>query len=93
MAESKHTMILEDRQQLNITGISNVDSFNENLIELSGVMGGIDISGEGLRIAALDLDKGRIAINGTVEAIVYGRSREERSVRHKSKKALSRILR
>jgi len=93
MADGKQTMILEDRQQLNITGITNVDSFDENRIELSGVMGSIDIGGESLRIAALDLDKGRIAISGTVEAIVYGQNREERSVRHKSKKALSRILR
>ena len=92
MAESKQTMVLEDRQQLNITGITNVDSFDETMIELSGVMGSIDIRGEGLRITALDLDKGKIAVGGTVEAIVYGQSREERSVRHKSKKALSRLL-
>ncbi len=92
MAESKQSLTLEDRQQLHITGISNVDSFDESRIELSGVLGAIDISGEGLKIAALDLDKGRIAVSGQVTAIIYGPDREARSMRHKGKKALSRLL-
>lgn len=92
MAENKQTVILEDRRRLSVSGISNVDSFDEQKIELSGTMGGLDISGAELKIAALDLEKGHIAINGVIESIIYCQSREERSMRHKSKSALSRLL-
>lgn len=92
MSEQKQILTLEDRKQLFISGIRNVDSFGEQQIELNSVLGGIDISGEGLKIAELDVTAGEIRISGEVESIRYCRSKEERSTRQRGKNALARLL-
>lgn len=92
MTESKQKLVLEDRKQLSISGIHNVDGFGDQQIELSTVLGGLDIYGENLKISGLDLTAGNITISGQIDSINYCRSREEKSVRHKSKNALARLL-
>lgn len=92
MAENRHRLILDERVSLMLNGVSNVDVFDEAHIELSGSFGGIDIEGEGMKIAALDLDEGKISISGTIDAFAYCQSREEKKMRHKGKKALSRLF-
>ena len=92
MTESRQTLVLEDRKSLSISGIRNVDSFDEQRIELSSVMGTIDITGAGMKIAGLDLTAGNILIQGEIDVLAYSRSKEEKSVRQKSKSALARLL-
>lgn len=92
MTENRHRMIIDERTSLMLNGVTNVDSFDESHIELSGSFGGIDIEGEEMKIAALDLDEGKISVNGMINAVTYCQSREEKKFRHKSKKALSRLL-
>lgn len=92
MAESRQRLILEERRELLIGGVLDVESFDETRIELNSSLGGIDISGAGLKIAALNLDEGKITISGQIDSIAYVQSRTERSIKHKSKKALGRLL-
>ena len=92
MAESRQRMMLEDRRQLALTGVKAVDSFDEELIQLNSELGGVEISGEGLQIGSLDLDQGRVEITGRIDGVAFVKSREERSVRHKSKNVLARLL-
>lgn len=93
MTEIKQRLLLDDRKELMLSGISNVDSFDEQAIELNSNMGGIQIGGDGLKIASLNLDEGKVTISGTITSIVYAKTREEKTMRHKSKNALSRLLR
>ena len=92
MAESRQRLMLEDRRQLALSGITAVDSFDEQLIQLNSELGGIEICGEGLTIGALDLEQGRVEVSGRIDGVAFVKSREERSVRHKSKNALARLL-
>ncbi|MDO4732806.1 MAG: sporulation protein YabP [Bacillota bacterium] len=92
MSEKGQKLILDDRKQLSISGINNVDSFGEQQIILSSVFGGMDILGSGLKISGLDLTAGSILITGEIESISYCRSREEKSMRRKSRNALARLL-
>ena len=92
MTESRQRLLLEERRQLTLTGVKAVDSFDEQLILLDSELGGLEISGEGLQIGALDLEQGRAEIGGRIDALSFVKSREERSVRHKSKNALARLL-
>ena len=93
MTENRHRLILDEKTSMMLNGVSNVDSFDEDHIELSGSFGGIDIEGEGMKIASLDLEEGKITISGLIDAFAYCQSHEEKKMRHKSKKALSRLLR
>lgn len=92
MNESRSRLVLEERKRLEVNGVRNVDSFDEDCIQLDSVQGGLEISGSGLKIAALDLDAGRVEISGQIESLIYGKSREERSARHRSKNVLTRLL-
>lgn len=92
MTDSRQRLLLEGRSELALTGVKAVDSFDEQLIQLDSELGGVAISGEGLQIGALDLDQGRVEVSGRIDAVAFVKSREERSVRHKSKNALARLL-
>ena len=64
-------IFIEDRNKVTITGVEQVDSFNDNTIILRTVKGGMTIRGEGLNVGKLNLDNGNININGIINGIVY----------------------
>lgn len=64
-------LIIEDRKKLVIDGIINVDSFNENFMELSSNLGRIEIEGNNLKIEELRQDDGKIYICGQIDGIFY----------------------
>jgi sporulation protein YabP len=76
MAEIKPTfknqnIVIEDRTHINISGVEQVDSFNENTIILSTIKGGISIKGEGLNVSKLNLDEGNVKITGVINSLTY----------------------
>ena len=66
-----HQVVLEDREQLMISGVEEVESFDENTILLSTAQGGLEVLGEGLHIEKLSLDGGDLKVEGTVNALIY----------------------
>jgi len=66
-----HQVVLEDREQLTISGVEEVESFDENSILLSTACGGLEVQGEGLHIEKLSLDGGDLKVDGTVNALIY----------------------
>lgn len=64
-------IIIEDRSKINITGVEQVDSYNENTIILSTIKGGISIKGEGLNISKLNIDDGSVKISGLINSLTY----------------------
>jgi sporulation protein YabP len=92
MPESTHKLLLEGRKVLEISGVTAVESFDNERIELTTNLGGLDIGGEGLMISALDLANGQVAIGGLVNSLQYGKTRAEKSARHKRKNMLERLL-
>lgn len=64
-------IIIEDRNLISLTGVEQVDSFNENTIILSTLKGGLSIKGEGLNMSKLNLDDGSVKISGLVNSVIY----------------------
>lgn len=73
-----HQIILEEREQLVISGVEEVESFDENTIYLTTAQGGLEIQGEELHIEKLSLDGGDLKVEGRVNALIYGEERRER---------------
>ena len=69
--DTGHHVILEDREQLMISGVEEVESFDESAIFLTTAQGGREIQGEGLHIEKLSLDGGDLKVEGTVNALIY----------------------
>ena len=73
-----HQVVLEDREQLTVSGVEEVESFDESSILLSTALGGLEVQGEGLHIEKLSLDGGDLKVEGTIHALIYSDDRGRR---------------
>ena len=64
-------IVIEDRNRISISGVEQVDSFNDTTIVLSTIKGGLSIKGEELNISKLNLDEGSVKISGTINSLIY----------------------
>lgn len=66
-----HSLNLINRKNMDLTGISNVINFDDKEIILQTTMGYMVISGEDLHITNLNLDEGKVAVQGSINNIEY----------------------
>lgn len=66
-----HRVLLEDREQLTISGVEEVESFDDTTIRMTTVLGELEVQGEGLHIEKLSLDGGDLKVEGQVTALFY----------------------
>ena len=74
MAEERkvpHNLILEDKSKLSISGVSDVDTFDEAKIILFTEEDTIEIEGYDLHIQKLNVDDGELIIEGEIVSILY----------------------
>ncbi len=74
-----HQIVLNDREELRITGATEVLSFDEQSVLLRTVMGTLSIGGEELCVTHLDADSGQICVKGHVTAFFYAEDRDKKS--------------
>jgi sporulation protein YabP len=67
----EHDVIMRGRKLLDITGVTHVESFDNEEFLLETVMGALAIRGENLQMKNLDVDKGIVSIKGRVFDLVY----------------------
>ena len=70
-SRSPHRITLERRQTALLTGIAEVNSFDEKEIRLMTTEGGLQIKGEGLHVKQLDLEQGNVEIEGKIDSLIY----------------------
>ena len=66
-----HTLLLEDRSRLKLSGVSDVDSFDETAVTAYTVQGELHIGGTQLRGISLNTQTGDLLMEGTVSSMVY----------------------
>lgn len=71
MNNNTHTLTLNDRASINISGVIKVENFDKEEFLLETVMGFIEIKGEGLEMVKLDTIDGKVVIKGKINSIVY----------------------
>lgn len=62
---------LDGRARLEVTGVQDVESFDEQSIVLRTQLGTLVVRGEGLHLQTLSLESGRVAVDGRVDSLVY----------------------
>lgn len=72
-----HSLILEDRKKLTLTGIKNVITFDEETIMLDSSFGKLAIKGSGLHILNFNTETGDLTSEGRIHALIY--TAEEKS--------------
>ena len=73
-----HHVVIEDRKSLTVSGVEDVERFDENTIVLSTSRGAMVVAGENLHIEKLSLDGGDLKVEGRVNALIYGEEHRER---------------
>lgn len=66
-----HRVVIEARRSLTVSGVTDVERFDETSITLSTSGGAMVISGGDLRIEKLSLDGGDLKVEGEIDAVTY----------------------
>jgi len=84
-----HNIVIENKGKLSVTGVHDVDTFDENKIVLFTEDDTLIIEGEDLHIQKLDVSSGEMIIEGEIYSVAYtGNSRDSRAPKGFFKKLL-----
>ena len=71
-----HKLCLDERSRLTMSGVSEVVSFEENLVVLRTGLGTLMVHGSQLQLKNLSLDGGQVAVDGQISALIYEEPRQ-----------------
>ena len=66
-----HNLTMEGRRQLSLTGVEEVERFDEQEISLTTSCGSLIVRGAGLSIGKLSVDAGDVNISGEIDSLSY----------------------
>ncbi|AZK58643.1 sporulation protein YabP [Candidatus Desulforudis audaxviator] len=88
--EARHRIEVGQRKETRVDGVRHVESFTEQEISVDTNMGLLVLAGEGLNITQLDLEAGKLQVEGYINSIEYKEAGYRKARR--GKKLLGRIL-
>ena len=71
MPQAAHRLELIGREHLVISGVEDVERFDETCIVMSTCAGTLVVTGEGLHIGKLSLDGGELHVDGRIDGVNY----------------------
>lgn len=66
-----HSITIEGRERLIITGVRDVVSFNDNEAALDTEAGGLNVRGKNLHINKLNVEDGNLLVEGYIFSCIY----------------------
>ena len=66
-----HNIIMENREKLSVSGVEEVESFEDRQIILRTSKGNLILRGSDLHIAKLTLDSGELSVTGLIAELGY----------------------
>ena len=82
-----HNIIMEDRKKLSVSGVTDIDSFDEQTIIAITDLGELTIRGWNLHIKRLNLEQSELMVDGDISSLTYT------DVRPKAQGFFSKVLR
>lgn len=64
-------LVLENREKLNVSGVLDVLSFDDQIVMIETELGLLTIKGENIRINKLSLDTSEIVVEGEIDSLAY----------------------
>ena len=68
---SPHRLELDGRERLTVSGVEDVDRFDESEIVMTTSAGTLVVQGESLHIGKLSLDGGELHVDGRIDSVSY----------------------
>lgn len=69
--EARHRLDLMGRKTLSVEGVTDVDTFNDNRLLVRTTMGNLWVKGTGLHIRLLNVEEGKLEVDGQVNSLEY----------------------
>ena len=66
-----HVITMNERKNINISGVKKIDSFDNEEFLLETNMGFLVLKGNGLEIVKLDTKEGIVSIKGMIDSFAY----------------------
>ena len=83
----KHDVFIKSRRRLEMSGIVDVSSFDEDEIIVQAESFGVSIEGENLKIEKFNSENGELVLNGSINGLFYYSKKPE-----KRKKSIMNIF-
>lgn len=77
-ARAAHNVIMENRRSLSLSGVRDVDSFDEQSVVVVTDLGELTVRGEQLHISRFDQETGELDMNGAIDELAYSEMKQER---------------
>ncbi len=72
-------LVLENRGKLNVSGVNDVLSFDDQVVMVDTELGLLTVKGENIRINKLSLDTAEVIIEGEISSLAYSQSKQEKN--------------
>lgn len=66
-----HSIHIDNRELMSVSGVKDVESFNEQEVLLITEAGELHVEGNGLHITKLSLDDGQVVLEGEIVSLDY----------------------
>lgn len=67
-----HHAILENRNRLLLTGVTEIDSFDERAVVVYTQLGELTVLGKNLHMNRMSVESGEVSVEGEILAMRYG---------------------
>ena len=71
-------LVIENRKKAVLTGVKEVDRFDETAVVLETWGGRLTLTGSGLHVSALQLEEGRLLVDGDIDGVQDEQGRARR---------------
>lgn len=72
-----HAIHIDNRERVMITGVEDVDNFNEEEVNFQTDSGYVTLTGTDLHITRLNLEDGQLIIEGGINGVAYSGESEQ----------------
>ncbi len=71
MTGAPNNIVIEGREKISVSGVTEVESFNEQEVIMGTSLGRLTVHGDGLTMEKLSVDSGDVLILGSVDSLEY----------------------
>ncbi len=76
--ERNHSILMQMRRELHLSGIIEVERFDESGAVFQTVCGEMTVEGSDIHIGVLDVDRGEVSLTGQIDGIFYAAAEVEK---------------
>ena len=72
-------IVLENREKLNVSGVNDVLSFDDQVVMIDTELGLLTVKGENIRINKLSIDTSEVIVEGDIASLTYSDKNTEKT--------------